>query len=78
MVTRCKTVQIRWGKHGADVLASLDYLRQLIEPVDRDLYGKAGSLPPPLPLLPGFVRRSGTAIGDVGQGLLPETPQDFF
>ena len=30
----------KWGKHTSDVSASVDYLRQLIEPVDRDLYGE--------------------------------------
>lgn len=28
------------GKDTADLLPSLDYLRQLIEPIDRDLYGE--------------------------------------
>jgi predicted nucleic acid-binding protein len=28
------------GKHSADLSTSLDYLRQLIEPIDRDLYGE--------------------------------------
>jgi hypothetical protein len=40
--------------------------------------GKVDSRWPPLPLLPGFARRFGTAIGDDSQGMLLETLQDFF